>query len=599
MMRRVMIVCGAMLCLLYGVSLASHVLAFLGIYRLDTFLVAAPLSIAGAGWLYARGFGAWAAAIFPDPPLDPKFIPARERRLAQYDRACLIAAVTLLSLIFLLRVGLFPWSNVGDLVSADAIAYHFPKALELVRTGTLWDVSFLYAEYPIGYEGLVAGGILLTGTIFPAGFVQAITIILLITTLALLVCRYSHLPVGIALLLVTGLCLHPSLYGLLLLIGKNDLLMTTGILAAVLHSPLTVRSKSRDFHPVGLAFATMLAMSVKATGVVPLGFLWLLVFWKWGSDYRQSWGQPGRPSGSPLQNKTWRDDLMRDALNLLGLTLLMLPCGFWLIRNLVMMHRPFSPEVSGFFQGSLLFNLTLPRLYTDGSESITLIVLVLWGIVFIGLAAWRAGWKVAVLLTAFWIAFLMTPLGAFHTSERLTVHIEWRYITYLFLFMAVLILAILAPLIHRAFALVVRRPIFVVIGFVALCGSILIYIDPISGLIPRSSNVERLANPYTEADETGSMNVYDYVRRFITDSVVYYNGIEPFYFYTLRTTNRFMDVNPHPLGMPDLVPRPRPDYLVQRKVWHVAPDGWPLWSDYAWNVVYEDSLMVVYEREGK
>jgi len=596
MTRRVMIVCGAMLCLLYGVSLATHVLAFLGIYRLETFLMAAPLCVAGAAWLYGGGFGAWAAAVFPRPSFDAKLIPARERRLAQYDRACLIAAVTLLILIFLLRVGLFPWSNVGDLVSADAIAYHFPKALELVRTGTLWDVSFLYAEYPIGYEGLVAGGVLLTGTIFPAGIVQAITIILLITTLALLICRYSDLPVGIALLLVTGLCLHPSLYGLLLLIGKNDLLMTTGILAAVLHSPLMVRGKSRAFHPVGLAFATMLAMSVKATGVVPLGFLWLLAFWDRGSDYWQSWAQPGQPAGSPLHSKTWRGHLMRDVLNLLGLTLLMLPCGFWLIRNLVMMHRPFSPEVSSFFQGSLLFNLTFPLLYTDGPESVTLIGLVVWGIVFIGLAAWQTGWRVAVLLAAFWMAFLMTPLGAFHTSERHTVHIEWRYITYLFLFMAVLILAILAPLIHRAFALSVRRPMFVAIGLVALCGGILVFIDPLSGLIPRPSNVGRLANPYIEADETGAISVYDYVRRFVTDSVVYYNGIEPFYFYIPHTTNRFMDVTPHPLGMPDLVPRPRPDYLVQRKAWHIAPDGWPLWADYKWEIVYEDSLMVVYRR---
>jgi hypothetical protein len=597
MTRRIMMVCGAVLCLLYGASLATHILAFLGLYRLETFLITAPLAVIGAGWLYTRGFDAWANAIFPPLPFDPKLIPARERRLAQYDRACLIAAVILLLLIFLLRVSLFPWSNVGDLVSADAIAYHFPKAFELARTGTLWDVSFLYAEYPIGYEGLVAGGVLLTGTIFPAGLIQALTIILLITTLALLISRYSGLPIGIALLLMTGLCLHPSLYGLLLLIGKNDLLMTTAILAAVLHSPLTVGAKSRAFHPVGLAFATMLAMSVKATGFIPLGFLWLLVFWEWGQRYWQSWTHPGRSSGSPLQQPIGHGHLRQDVLNLIGLTLLMLPCGFWLIRNLVMMHRPFSPEVSSFFQGNLLFNLTFPKLYSDGPESTTLIALAVWGVIFIALAAWRGGWRVAALLVTFWIAFLMTPLGAFHTPERHTVRIEWRYITYLFLFMAVLIISAFTPFINRAFALVVRRPILVAIGLVVLCGGILIYIDPISGLLPRPANVERLANPYIEGNETGAVSVYDYVRRFITGSVVYYNGIEPFYFYIPRTTNRFMDVTPHPLGMPDLVPRPTPDYLVHRKAWHIPPEQWPLWNDYEWEIVYEDSLNVVYQRK--
>lgn len=593
MTRRVTIVCGVMLCLLYGVSVATHLLAFLGIYRLETLLIAASLAVFGAGWLYSRHFDSWASAVFPPSPSDPKLIPARERRRIQYDRACMIIAVILLLLIFLLRVSSFPWSNVGDLVSEDAIDYHFPKALELARTGTLWDVSFLYAEYPIGYEGLVAGGVLLTGTVFPAGLVQAVTIILLITTLALLITRYSNLPTGIALLITTGLCLHPSLYGLLLLIGKNDLLMTTAILVAVLHSPLTVRDKSRAFHPVGLAFATMIAMSVKATGFLPLGFLWLPVFWEWAQVYM-------RPRLRTDQNQDMArhvpTEILHKILSLIGLTLLMLPCGFWLIRNLVMMHRPFSPEVSSFFQGSWFFNLTFPKLYSDGPESTTLIVLAVWGILFIGLAAWRGGWRVAALLATFWVAFLITPLGVFHTPERHTVRVEWRYITYLFLFMAVLAIAALSPLINRGVVLMIRRPMLVAIGLVALCGGILIYIDPLSSLIPRPANVERLANPYTEVNETGAVSVYDYVRRFISESVVYYNGIEPFYFYAPQTTNRFMDVTPHPLGMPDLVPRPTPDYLVHSKTWHVAPDEWPLWNDFTWEIVYEDSRNVVYQR---
>jgi hypothetical protein len=129
-----------------------------------------------------------------------------------------------------------------------------------------------------------------------------------------------------------------------------------------------------------------------------------------------------------------------------------------------------------------------------------------------------------------------------------------------------------------------------------LCGAILIYIDPVSSLLPRPANVERLANPYTEPSETGAVSAYDYVRRFITESVVYYNGIQPFYFYTPHTTNRFMDVTPHPLGMPDLVPRPTPDYLVQDKAWHIAREDWPLWENYEWEVVYEDSVAVVYQR---
>ena len=115
-------------------------------------------------------------------------------------------------------------------------------------------------------------------------------------------------------------------------------------------------------------------------------------------------------------------------------------------------------------------------------------------------------------------------------------------------------------------------------------------------MLPHPANVERLANPYTEVNETGTVNAYDYVRRFVANSVVYYNGMRPFYFYTGHDTNRFMDVNPHPLGMADLVPQPQPDYLVQRKTQALPPEQWPLWDDYAWEIIYEDSFAVVYRR---
>ncbi|GEM_PF-1538688 len=596
MTRRVMIICGALLCLLYGISTATHLLAFLGRYRLETFLIAAPLAVLGAAGLYARTFLTWTRAVFPphqnalvDSLSERPLIPARQRRLAAYDRACLMAALILLLLIFLLRVSLFPWSNVGDLVSTDAIGYHFPKSLELVRSGTMWDVSFLYAEYPIGYEGLVAASVLLTGTVFGAGLLQTATILLLIPTLALLICRYSDLPIGLSLLTVTGLFLHPSVYGLLLLIGKNDLLMTTAILAAVLHSPLTIRGRSTAFHPVGVAMATMLAMSVKATAFVPLALLWLLMLWAWGQRYWQAFKR--RPTESPLRNH-----MVKDGLNFIGLMLLMLPAGFWLIRNLVMMHRPFSPDVSSFFQGSLLYNLTFPKLYSDGPESTTLIILAVWGMIFIGLALWRGGWRMALLLAAFWVGFLITPLGAFHTPERHTVRIEWRYITHLFLFMAVFVITACAPVLNWALEKSIRKPLWVALALIMLCGGILVYIDPISSLLPRAANVERLINPYSEVHAGDVVSVYDYVRRFVTHSIVYYNGMERFYFYIPQETNRFMDVTPHPLGMPDLVPRPIPDYFVQRKAALVPKEEWPLWGQYVWDIVYEDSFAVVYRR---
>jgi hypothetical protein len=307
------------------------------------------------------------------------------------------------------------------------------------------------------------------------------------------------------------------------------------------------------------------------------------VFWEWGQQWFTS-------------SSDKADFARKHVLDLIGLTLLMLPCGFWLIRNLAIMHRPLSPEVSSFFQGSLLANLSFPKLYTDGPESITLIALIIWGVVFIGLAGWRYGWRIALMLIAFWGAFLITPLGVFHTLERHTVRVEWRYITHLFLFMAVLIIAACKPLIMRAFEMGLRYPVRVALVLVILCGGLLIYIDPFSALIPQPKNIERLTNPYTEANDTEYVSVYDYIRRAVHDSVVYYNGARPFFFYVPAETNRFMDVTPHPLGMPDLVLRPEPDYLVHIKAWSVAPQQWPLWDDYEWDIAYEDGMGVVYRR---
>jgi hypothetical protein len=73
-----------------------------------------------------------------------------------------IGGIILFFLIFFIPLVLWPYSPVNDTLTWDAGLYHFPKAIEMYKSGSAWDLSIAYGDYPFGYESLLGFTLCLT-----------------------------------------------------------------------------------------------------------------------------------------------------------------------------------------------------------------------------------------------------------------------------------------------------------------------------------------------------------------------------------------------------------------------------------------------------
>lgn len=567
------------LSLLFGVIFSAQVLGFLGLY---TPLSSLLLSLLAAGVMaaaYLRYDRGWLRQAFPVPAATP------DDRLLR--RVIVLLSLLVVGLFFGWRMLAWPYSRLGRSLAGDAVQYHFPKAVELVRTGSFWDLSIPYGQYPIGYESLVAQTIPFAGGVYWTGLVHFVILLFFTLTFYLLLRRYTALPAALCLGAATALLLIPPLYSEVLLIGKNDLLLAAALLAAALHGPFVLRrDASPRIHVYGLAAATLIGLSTKANAAPPLIFIWLLVLF--------CWWRAGRAGD-------WRDYL-RPVDFVLAL-LLMFPCGLWVVRNYVVMGSLTSPEISSLFVGSIAYNLTNPQLYTSGMESLTLIGVTLLVAAFVAvILLWRPVHpSPAALLVVWWLTFFITPMGAFHTTFRTVVHVEWRYTLYTLVYMLVLLLVLASPLLLRAYVLLAVAPRRQAGGVALLAAAVLFAAAALNpaqmlGLDPANERVlrEPSAQPVGQG---GYWSAYDFVRREIHHAVVLYANGQRFYLYEYPYTNTLTPGAVHPLGLAHVVEHPRPDYLVifpyesgitpifEVEAW---PDGWQL--------IYGDAQATVYRR---
>ncbi len=564
---------GIILCILFGIITAAGLVSFGSVYQPLPVLIATFVTTSIALYFYFRHDNGWFAAVFP----------AQVHPQSRLFWSAIGVALVLLISVFLFRLVNYPLSAAGNVIPGDAISYHFLKAMELIRTGTLWNVAHLYGEYPIGYESLIAFGLLFTGSWQFAGIIHSLILLLLILSIYLLLRRYTHLPDALLFLISVALFFYPDLYSQALIVGKNDLFLAATILGAILHSPLALRGQSNACHPLGLALLTSMSMATKPGGIWILAFLWLLVVIYWGQAYR---------AGKAQQYLDIRHFVLAIGL--------MFPGGLWVIRNYSLMGRFFSPEVSSFFAGSIFANLANLRLYTSGLESYALIGLSLWIFALVIFLALFVPLPLTLLLIVMIGAFMITPLSAFHTTAQVTVHIEWRYTTHLFFILLILVIARFETLLKKfvTFAMQHQR-IFTAMLITGCCG-ILAILNPTELLALNPDNALKLRDPYSETvGVNGYHSVYDYVQHEIQNAVIFSHGAEPFYLYNpTQPTNQIIGHTRHPLGMPDLIALPEPDFLVYipENLPGEARDPFIFVSDYAWELVYEDSRGAVYQR---
>jgi hypothetical protein len=408
---------------------------------------------------------------------------------------------------------------------------------------------------------------------------QFVLVLWLLTSLVLLLRRYANLPLALSFLLSAVSLFVPLLYGQLLTIGKNDVLLSITVLTAILHSPA---AKDERFHPMGLAYTTLISIATKTGGLFLLIYVWGLIVWRWWQAYRKK------------EHYAYLHPAVFGAAN--GL---MFSGGLWVIRNLIRMGTPLSPEVTSFSATTLAANLTNRLLYQSGVESIVLLIVagyVLAITVFLWLDK-RFGWRVALLMVMITLSFITTPLSAFHTPDRTVLHVEWRYVLHGLLWGYVALIALASTLIlsiwremTHSFA---HKLVVLLVLLMGMSGIIWAFNVPERVGYDEANYRVALIDPYPESDDQYD-SVYDYVRQEIREGVIYIEKVEPFYlmYNNPRITTTYGTL--YPLGLSGRFEPPLPDYAMSGAGHTLTFDKLP--GDYQWELIYEDYTGKIFRR---
>lgn len=577
---------GVLLSFFYGVIGAGQVLGFLGFYRPMPVLILGILLSLLAGFLY-----------FHEQPLHrDDFSPAGTTRL---DVLAGLLAVVLFIALVALPILRWPFSPLGESLTWDAGAYHFPKAVELFLSGSAWDLSVAYGEYPFGYESLLSLCLMFTGDETLFGWVHLLIALFFCAAMWQLALRYTSLPAGLLLLLSVALLtagLLPgeerpwALAGYAFTIGKNDFLLGTALLAVLLHSPVGGRlgrsGAFGQYHLFSLALASMVSLSVKPNSLLVVAPVGLFVLWLVWKERRQA--------------LPWR--------NLLAAFFLVFPGMLWAIRNLAVIGTVLTPASAALNAGSIFNNLFNPYLYVVNYPLIMLILVLL-----ATLAAWVGTRFIKALSPALLItqtgliaAFIFTPVTAFHERLDIPGHIAWRFGVTLLSYTFLILIAALENPMQRVLAFIKRRGAGGYWG-----GAVLLILLSTTLLWQGSWLLEKQpGNEWVLRDQfskpvgvDGYWSAYDYVQKNIRHSVIRIENGIAYYLYGPEFTNTPTKLQ-YPLEMENLVEQPVPDYFVVfSRTWQSDEPGEflpelnePAWEA-QWQMIYGDAEGRVYRKK--
>ncbi|MBE0699527.1 MAG: hypothetical protein IH586_21600, partial [Anaerolineaceae bacterium] len=318
--------------LFYGAMLAGQLLGFVGGFWPLPAIVVSVLVGAAVVWAYFH----WGGWNFYDSIFGHH---NSQGEINLLNAVFYIASLVVILLLIVLPLARWPYSPVSDMLTWDAGLYHFPKAIELFRTGSFWDLGIPYGEYPVGYESLLALGLTLTQNEMLFGTLHALIAVFFLLSIWLLECRYTWLSPA-QLLFVTSLLLLSGsfpvesnlwwvFYHLVNTVGKNDLLLSAAVLAVILHAPVGSLHRENEYHVLGVVLATMIAISVKPNAIFLVAPIWLGMVWIW---WKQSFhNELGRVF-------PWKELLIAGFV--------MMPGTLWLVRNYCVTGRFFSETVS-------------------------------------------------------------------------------------------------------------------------------------------------------------------------------------------------------------------------------------------------------------
>ena len=527
---------------LLGVSvpmLAGQALAFGRGFTVGRTLALSLAVLPVLAWAYAREGPPW-----PRPP------GLASRAL----RAALLALAGLLWALVVVPVALWPRSPLGAFSQGvptwDVLYYHLPKAADVVQRGHFWNLALPYGQYPPGWEMLLALSVGIGHSAEGLGPAAGVALVGLLVSFHGLLQRETRWPAAVTAVLVGGMMFSFYLpvpnnpwreLGRVVHyasgVGKNDVLAAALLLSVLGHGPFGVHPSGRRVHRVGLGLSLAAALAVKPQ----VGL--------WAGGLTVAAGATRRVG--PRVWAAWA------AGGVLG--------SLWLVRNVALLGRPFSPVAAVLQRRSLAYHLADPRLWHSWPKT-----LLLAGALTLFLAGWawrRPSWRGAVLVAAgLLLGFTFTPASVQPHGERLRV--AWRLGLAALVWLWVLAWAWLA---HGG--LRPRRPPSrrAALGLTAVALALTVALATRYGwrLRVEPAYGHGLYDPFPQPVGTGGYwSVFAYLHRCLPAAAVDFDGAPPWYVYGPDLARRPVRPGHYPGGQADAVPQPAADY------WLVCAAAW-------------------------
>ena len=558
-----------LLALLYGLIAGACLLSFLKLYKpLPVFLLSALLSGIMLFLFFNKNHS---DVIFMEEESDPT------GQKSWLPLVVFLTAIVIFAFLIFYPLSAWPYPATVSELHWDAGVYHFPKAAEMISTGSSWDLSIAYGEYPFGYESLVAFFLLLGQQGRFIGVLHAIIALFFLLSITSCFKRTLKLNDELILFIIVALFISNKIiptfdsnlwwifWPQLMLVGKNDLLLAAVLVSILIFTP---KPTDKTYHPYELAVASMIAISIKPNSLLIVLFAWAVLFF----------------------HMLKRKELSSYIKPILISVLIMLPGSLWIIRNWVVQKALFSAETLQLSDWSILSNLTNPFLYHYLPRNLIYIlsILLIGGVISIFVKRIRFEWLTAMI---FLISFAMTPATAFFGSTAEPAQIAWRFAMPLLVYTLLLLLLLVEPLLIRIYRWINAKSLFSIPASIILIALAIIAIRADRGLFDTNpQNRYILSDQYHESvGINGYHSAYDYVQQNISNSVINIENGFPYYLYDKHFTNS--------------VSRSKPaDYFVFLQTPWINDGGYPekldekTWKS-QWNLIYEDAEGRVYQRK--
>jgi len=514
-----------LICLIFGAAISGQILGFFKIYEPLPVIVSTFVFTAVSLFLFFRMGGLKFLYSFFNISEE---LSRKNEFLAP---ALYIGGIILFVIVIFIPLVLWPYSPVNDTLTWDAGLYHFPKAIEMYKSGSAWDLSIAYGDYPFGYESMLGFTLCLTNSEALFGSVHAVIALFLLLSVWLLANRYTRISSAVLfflcnILLLSGILKIDSniwwiFKYLVFTIGKNDLFLGACTLALLLFAPIGIPSNRHQMFIPGVAMTSMITLSTKPNGVIIVGFVWLVILIEW------------------LKNSRSKQDT-RFPLRALTISMLITAPGLlWMLRNLIAVKAIFSSDYAALQSRSIASNLTNPYFYNHIEAAVIILLTILATAVVMLFWRKRMSWTLVATYLILMISFSIGGPTTFSGSTQVPAQISWRFGVNLLAYAFILLLVFFYPIIDWIYERILSH-LFLQAACIAL-------VITICGLVIWQEHDNLKYNPngkhtlqdqfHKNVGDQGYYSAYDYIRRNIRNSIIYVENGLPYYVYGPGFTN--------------------------------------------------------------